>query len=115
MELLGFPLQMKTTGPAARLRWKPDGGKLGGGMGQPGAASACPAVSAPPRPLQPTGGCLYPRISPVPRWFRDAGFSHPGHSQPRRRDPEPREVTRMSDWMVEEEQQVAKWPSGWKL
>lgn len=33
MELLGFHLQMKTTWPAAGVRWKPDGGSEEGAAG----------------------------------------------------------------------------------
>lgn len=51
MELLGFHPQMKTTWPAARVRWKPDGGsEEGAPPGRPGAESECPVLSSPPIP-----------------------------------------------------------------
>lgn len=119
MELLGFHPQMKTTWPAARVRWKPDGGsEEGAPPGRPGAESECPVLSSPPIPgLRSLQGIVCnPGVSPAPRWVQGARFSPvPGHGQPGRCDPEPTEVTRMSDQTEEEEQQVAKWPLGWKL
>lgn len=46
MELLGFHPQMKTTWPAARVRWKPDGGSEEGaprgGLEQSPSVLSCP-------------------------------------------------------------------------
>lgn len=110
MELLGFHLQMKTTWPAAWVRWKPDGrnqGRAAGSLGQRPqshhlSTSSCPLASPACKTI-----VVNPSPPPMPRQFQDTGFSHPGCGQPRRCDPEPRKVTRTLDLRGEEEQQVA--------
>ncbi|XP_011848527.1 PREDICTED: F-actin-capping protein subunit beta isoform X3 [Mandrillus leucophaeus] len=100
MELLGFHLQMKTTWPAAWVRWKPDGrnqGRAAGSLGQRPqshhlSTSSCPLASPACKTI-----VVNPSPPPMPRQFQDTGFSHPGRGQPRRCDPEPRKSDQQLD------------------
>lgn len=80
-------------------RWE----KAGGGTGQPGASSECHVIS--PRPWASLAFNPWsPGVQIVPG-YRVLPLRP---CQPNRGDPEPREVTCMSDLTEEEEQQVAE-------
>lgn len=64
--LLGFRLQMKTTWPAARVRWEPDGGSWEGALGsleqRPHVLSSRPL----PGPVSLQGVACNPASLPCP-------------------------------------------------